>query len=234
MNNLVNLTGQKFGRLTVLSRAENRGKQVCWLCRCSCGKEKIVSGNNLKAGHVRSCGCFQIEARYNKKRLNRYNLTGDFAIGYDSKGREFYFDLEDYDRIKGYTWNITNDGYVRTRVNGVSVGLHSFLVEHDNKTWIDHINGDPKDNRKQNLRVATYAQNGMNKKFMSNNTSGVIGVYLNRRGNFWCAQISVNDKIIYVGGSKNKEKAIKARLQAEKEYYGEFAPQKYLFKQYGI
>lgn len=234
MSNLIDLTGQQFGRLTVLSRAESCGKRVRWLCKCSCGKEKVATGYDLRSGNTRSCGCLQFEARYNRKKLNRYDLTRDFGVGYDAKGREFYFDLEDYDKIKGHTWNIDRDGYPRTRIDGVSVGLYSLLIEHDEDTWIDHINGNPKDNRKQNLRVATYAQNGMNKRFMSTNTSGVMGVYLNKKANFWCAQISINDKTIYVGGSKDKAKAIKARLRAEKEYYGEFAPQKYLFEQYGI
>lgn len=234
MSNLIDLTGQKFGRLTVLKRAENRGKRVYWLCECECGKEKIVSSTDLKCGNTKSCGCLQIEARHNKRKYNQYDLSREFGIGYDVNKKEFYFDLEDYDKIKGYTWYTTNDGYIRAKINKEYVGLHSFLVEHKDGTWIDHRNGDPKDNRKQNLRVATYAQNGMNKRFMSTNTSGVLGVYLNKRANFWCAQISVDNKTIYVGGSKDKNKAIKMRLNAEKEYYGEFAPQQYLFEQYNI
>lgn len=54
---LVDLTGQRFGRLTVLSRAENVGKQTAWLCRCDCGNEKIVLSCNLKTGNTLSCGC---------------------------------------------------------------------------------------------------------------------------------------------------------------------------------
>lgn len=234
MGSFINLTGQKFGRLTVIKRVENKGKRVCWLCQCICGKEKIAAGSDLRGGITRSCGCLQIESRYNKKKLNKYNLAGDFGIGYDSKGEEFYFDLEDYDKIKDYTWRVTSGSYPRTKINGVSIGLHSFLIKHKENTWVDHINGNPRDNRKQNLREATYTQNGMNKQFMSTNTSGIIGVYLNKKGNFWCAQISINNKIIYVGGSKDKEKAIKKRLEAEKEFYGEFAPQKHLFEQYGV
>lgn len=234
MSSFIDLTGQKFGRLTVLKRVENKGNQTCWLCHCSCGREKVVTGKNLRKGNTKSCGCLQIEARYNKKKLNKYNLSGDFGIGYDSKGKEFYFDLEDYDKIKDYTWIVDNHSYPRAKINGVVVGLHSILIEHKENTLVDHINGNPQDNRKQNLREATYAQNGMNKKFMTTNTSGIMGVYLNKKGNFWCAQISVDNKIVYVGGSRDKEKAIKARLLAEKEYYGDFAPQKYLFEQYGI
>lgn len=107
-------------------------------------------------------------------------------------------------------------------------------MSHEGETWIYHRDGNRADCRKKNLRIATYAQNGMNKKYMSTNTSGVMGVYLNKCANFWVAQISVNNKTIYVGGSKNKEEAIRFRLFAEKKYYGEFAPQRYLFEQYNI
>ena len=65
MGKLVDLTGQKFGRLTVIERAENkergRGKQACWLCACECGSTKVISGYNLRSGRTKSCGCLQIE-----------------------------------------------------------------------------------------------------------------------------------------------------------------------------
>lgn len=53
------LRGRKFGKLTVLSRAENKNGRVQWLCRCDCGKEKLCIAHDLKAGNVKSCGCLQ-------------------------------------------------------------------------------------------------------------------------------------------------------------------------------
>ena len=66
MGKAIDLTGQKFGRLTVLKRAENYispngGKRAQWLCKCECGKEVVVLGKNLRKGLTRSCGCFQKE-----------------------------------------------------------------------------------------------------------------------------------------------------------------------------
>ena len=58
---LIDLTGQKFGRLTVLSRSENRKERTYWLCRCDCGKEISVYGYALKSGNTRSCGCIKSE-----------------------------------------------------------------------------------------------------------------------------------------------------------------------------
>lgn len=54
---LVDLTSQKFGRLTVLRRAPSGKKGARWLCVCECGKEHTVATGNLKTGAVRSCGC---------------------------------------------------------------------------------------------------------------------------------------------------------------------------------
>lgn len=55
---LVDLTGQRFNRLTVLGRDHSRRARPHWLCRCDCGKEISVSGTHLKAGRYKSCGCY--------------------------------------------------------------------------------------------------------------------------------------------------------------------------------
>ncbi len=54
---LIDHTGDRFGRLVVVERAENWLKQVAWLCRCDCGGMNIVPGIQLRRGQVRSCGC---------------------------------------------------------------------------------------------------------------------------------------------------------------------------------
>ena len=61
MARCIDLTGQKFGRLTVIERAENRGKRVTWLCKCECGNEIVIIGGNLKNGSTKSCGCYKKE-----------------------------------------------------------------------------------------------------------------------------------------------------------------------------
>jgi hypothetical protein len=70
---VIDLTGQRFGRLTVIARAENsetrRGAR--WLCGCECGKTKIIPGNELRRGLIRSCTCLQKEVAG----LHARNLT---------------------------------------------------------------------------------------------------------------------------------------------------------------
>lgn len=53
----VDLTGQRYGRLTVLAPAENIGSRTAWLCRCDCGRETVVKTHHLRSGHTKSCGC---------------------------------------------------------------------------------------------------------------------------------------------------------------------------------
>jgi hypothetical protein len=57
----LDLSGQKFGRLTVLTFFETRNGKSKWLCRCDCGKEKVVSATDLKSGNTKSCGCLNLE-----------------------------------------------------------------------------------------------------------------------------------------------------------------------------
>lgn len=53
----LDLTGQRYGQLTVLAPAENIGSRTAWLCRCDCGKETVVKTHHLRSGHTKSCGC---------------------------------------------------------------------------------------------------------------------------------------------------------------------------------
>lgn len=65
MSNFVDRTGCRYGRLTVIEKAEKplRTTQTCvwWLCRCDCGAEVVVYGGNLTDGRTRSCGCLRSE-----------------------------------------------------------------------------------------------------------------------------------------------------------------------------
>ena len=58
---LINLTGLRYGRLTVIERDENKGKIAAWRCICDCGNETIVRGDHLRSGVSQSCGCLRDE-----------------------------------------------------------------------------------------------------------------------------------------------------------------------------
>lgn len=53
----LDLTGQRFGNLTVLAPADNIGTRTAWLCRCDCGRETVAQTRHLRSGHTKTCGC---------------------------------------------------------------------------------------------------------------------------------------------------------------------------------
>lgn len=88
MPKLIDLTTRRFGRLIVIQRVfDNRYEKPVWLCKCDCGKEKIIYGNSLRMGATQSCGCLQIEIvthsntkhghSKNKKRSKIYSTWSD-------------------------------------------------------------------------------------------------------------------------------------------------------------
>lgn len=64
------LTNQRFGRWTVLGRADSKKRGVYWKCRCDCGTEKIIRGTSLTTGNSISCGCFALEKLREDRLLN--------------------------------------------------------------------------------------------------------------------------------------------------------------------
>lgn len=223
------LTGEVFGRLLVICQAEDyvnpKGVHFArWECLCSCGNPShiIVSAAHLKNGHTQSCGCLNVEANING---NSYDLSGEYGIGYIGD-EEFWFDKEDYDLIKKYTWYKDKDGYIVSDTHKSHTKLHRLILNPDPSLDVDHIYGNKTrhDNRKSNLRVCTRGQNSRNKIDMSNNTSGCIGVVWHKHANKWMASLTVNNESIYLGLFANKQDAIKARIEAEKKYFKDFAP----------
>ena len=73
MGKLIDITGRKFLRLTVISRAPNRNKEVMWKCVCKCGTMIITSGHSLRRKDTRSCGCFQKETSHIRGKLNTHH-----------------------------------------------------------------------------------------------------------------------------------------------------------------
>jgi len=174
---------------------------------------------------------------HGNKKFNTYDLSGSFGIGYTRKNEEFYFDLEDYDKIKYHCWYIETRGRVcaRNSKGGTPLKLHRVILNNPELSMdIDHIDHDQSDNRKSNLRICTHTENLHNIRIPKTNTSGTIGVYFNKNTERYISRIEYNKKIIRLGHFINEKDAIVARLKAEKKYYKEFAPQKHLFKKYDI
>lgn len=70
----IDLTGQKFERLTVLYQVDKRSDHgdIMWMCECSCGKNVLVAASSLRANRIKSCGCLKEEQ---KERVRKMGLS---------------------------------------------------------------------------------------------------------------------------------------------------------------
>lgn len=246
-----NILNNVYGRLTVVENVyHSKFGNDYWKCICDCQYEypfdnisyTYATTRQLINGIVESCGCLRIEKSIvSKLKVNKYDLTSNtYGVGWTiNTNREFYFDLEDYNKIKDYCWyeSYVHDGYTRLSTNYKdengrknNIKFH-VLIGFKN---YDHINRNPFDNRKSNLRQASAQENNFNKSLQKRNKTGVIGVREIIPGKKWEARIGYNKKTITIGRYDNFNDAVKARLKAEKKYFGEFAPQKHLYEQYSI
>lgn len=98
---LIDLTGQRFGKLVVIDRAESRGKQTMWNCLCDCGNKTVAFGGHLKDGHTKSCGCQRKNACGNNFRTHGMSDTHLYYIWYDMKVRCYYRQNNNYHNYGG-------------------------------------------------------------------------------------------------------------------------------------
>lgn len=61
MGKLIDMVGMKFGRLIIVSRADNEGTRAAWNCVCDCGNKVTLNGKQIRSGHTKSCGCYRKE-----------------------------------------------------------------------------------------------------------------------------------------------------------------------------
>lgn len=166
--------------------------------------------------------------------INQERNLAEIVI-YNNQGYEkcrALIDIEDIDRVKYIKWNSDEKNYIGSSNH---MQLHRYIMNcDDNNLVVDHINRNPLDNRKCNLRICTQQENSRNKCILPFNSTGIVGVYYNKKYDDWYSGITHNNHFIYLGSFKNKEDAIKERLKAEVYYFGEFAPQIHMFKEYGI
>ena len=137
MPKLIDLTGQRFGRLVVMERAGVKNNDVAWMCKCDCGKAKVINGQSLRQGKTQSCGCLQKETAaktstkhfgcqnrkatrlyriwrgminrcYNTTAIN-YNLYGGRGITICEEWRNDFAAFQEWALAHGYADDLTID-----------------------------------------------------------------------------------------------------------------------------
>lgn len=176
-----------------------------------------------------------------KKPFNVYTLVNDeyYEVAVNNSDIIYKIDKDDYAFAQKHNWfshgSPTGDGryrYLVCKQDGKTKKYHIIIMEEEierleselqykTRVIVDHINGDVYDNRRSNLRVRTQSENNMNKVVQRNNTSGIVGISWHKRDNVWQAYISVEDKSIRLGEFYYLRNAVKARIEAERKYFGE-------------
>ena len=142
-------------------------------------------------------------------------------------------DEDDYARLSSFKWIINKsplkypgDGYaVRCTFGrkGKKIFMHREIISAPLGMEVDHINGDGLDNRRSNLRVATRAENGRNRKPQTGTSSVYKGVSWDKQAQQWRAYVKGDRKLIHIGLFHDEVEAAEAYDEAARRLFGEDA-----------
>lgn len=219
MGKMIDLTNQKFGRLTVIGPAPRpksaKDKSQFWLVLCDCGNQKIVDGHNLRSGNTKSCGCSKI------RRVRRIKEA------HQTHGMSKTKLCRTLHNMKQRCGNPNHNLYKYYGERGIKVcdewlGKNGFInfynwsMAHGYKEGltIDRICNDG-NYEPSNCRWTDMSVQCLNRRQRSNNT-GHKGIYKQLNGKF-NARIYKNRKFIHLGAYDTIEEAVEARERAERE-----------------
>lgn len=208
----IDLTGQKFGKLVVVERYSNKGKEIRWVCKCECGNQSVVMGRNLRNGSTKSCGCYNSEQprTHGMSRTRFYTLwasmlrrcsvdKGKVYEMYKGKGVDVCPEWREFERF----FEDMHDSY---RKHTSEFG--------ERNTTLDRIDGD-KGYSLENCRWATYEKQSRNRSF-ANEYPGVV---FRKRSGKWRANIGIDGKQIHLGTFETFNEALATRKEAENKYW---------------
>ena len=214
MAKLIDLTGKRFGALTVMARDPDDKDRVTWICRCDCGRECKALGYNLTHGRVTSCGCGIIRnSRLKGKGGAKVDYTGQTfgqltAVQYVSHGK--------------WLWRCSCGGQTIAVPANVKQGKPSscgcgLRASARARASDPNIFGYYDGTSVSAIKAITAG------KIRSTNTSGCTGVKIrhNVASVTYQAYIMVRGKHINLGTYKNIDDAITARKDAERKYFGD-------------
>lgn len=162
---------------------------------------------------------------------NAYQILDDCVELKTTKGVIFKIDKDDFEKVSKYTWCLSKTGYLVANLKGKVTKLHRYILSAPSSLLVDHINGNPLDNKKSNLRLCDGNHNTKNCKLGKNNLTGYSGISLLPNGKYR-VRIMVDRKEISLGWHDTFESALKERLEAEQKYFAEFAPSNGALKQF--
>lgn len=201
----IDLTGHKYGRLTVLNESTPAAYPRKWDCLCECGNNKTILGASLRNGRTQSCGC-----------LNKEQVTSASTI-HGGHGTRMY---RVWLNMKQRCGNVKHTAYSFYGALGITVcdewqeftGFQVWAVASGylDSASIDRIDG-TKGYSPDNCRWTTPTIQARNQKQRSTNTSGFTGVSFIPRLNKYQAYLTVNYKKVNLGYFTSAEEAASVR-----------------------
>lgn len=210
MAKIIELTGQTFGRWTVLKRDGIKNGGKAWICRCDCGTIAIIRGNSLRTGTSKSCGCLQRDivskiatkhGMHNSREMNSWKsmiqrCTNPNCTTYEDYGGRGISICKRWKKFE----NFYEDMGERP--------LYHSLERIDN-------NGDY---GPDNCKWATQSEQSRNQRIRTSNTSGITGINWDKVRKKWQSRFFINNTSVYLGRFESMEDAIKAIEEAEIKY----------------
>lgn len=202
------LRGERFGTLTVVREHTERSKhnQRLWVCSCDCGSQTVILQHSLVTGNTnrcakhpknewRDCGDYVELDVSTKKHPNTFTKISkddlEKCLSFKKKGSRLRWMVCDNHEGKWSKYVLATDRKTH---------LHRWIVDlNDPNLIVDHLNGDGLDNRRENLRVCTRAENNKNMRKRNDNSSGYTGVHLEAGSGLYVAKIQVGGKVHFLG-----------------------------------
>jgi hypothetical protein len=207
---MIDMTGLRFGRYTVIERAETMTGAVHWVCLCDCGTEKVVRGTHLRSGKIVSCGCYSRDMNITHAHCG----TPEYRAYFNMLKRCFYENDKRYDDYGGRGIKVHGPW-----LNSFENFLEDMGVRPSKKHSLDRIdvNGNY---TPDNCRWATKEVQSRNTRTRKDSKTGAKGVVKNNRGKY-VAQIYHLRKTIRIGTYNTLEEAKRERQKAELALWGE-------------
>lgn len=209
-----NLEGRRFGKLTVIRRAENLKGRVRWECICDCGKMHTASAHDLKSGKCKSCGC------------DKYKKLRGIV---DLKGRRFgrlvaLCPLDRRDKKGSVYWKCICDCGNETEVSadGLMHGNYRSCGCLRREIWDEIPN-------RLHMVDGTCVEMLKNRRHRRDNTSGLSGVYKLKNGKYRVT-LGFKGKRYYLGTFEDYDEAKEERLKAERIVHDGFVEAYYKWK----
>lgn len=208
-------SGDRVGRLVVLEAVgKSKNGSFIWKCRCDCGKYKEVISSSLNSKLTRSCGCLYDEIKGKQSITHGMIDSREYNTWSSMKQRCYYTRHQYYDRYGG-RGIVVCDRWLESFEN-----FYEDMGKCPKGMTLDRINNDG-NYEPSNCKWSTQTEQSRNTGISSANKSGYKGVTYHKATGKWIAIIGINGKTKHLGVYEDIADAVKARSDAEKEYWND-------------